>query len=140
MDFSRRELSLLFSALAAAASAQETPLPSFVYSFETLPVRTDAKSGARFRQVFKGVTHEGVPIDLHVTTMPPGQMPHPAHHHAHEEMMLIQQGALEVTISGKTTMAGPGSVIYIRSNDEHSLKCAGNVAAQYFVLAIGKQV
>jgi len=31
-------------------------------------------------------------------------------------------------------------VIYIHSNEEHSLKCTGDTAAQYFVLALGRQV
>ncbi len=141
MDFSRRDLSVLFSFLAAHSSAlgDETALPSKCYAFENLPVRTDPKTHAEFRQVFRGVTHEGLPIDLHITTMPPGQMPHAPHHHVHEEMMLIQTGSLEVTISGQTSVASPGSVIYIHSNDVHGLKSSGDVAAQYFVLALGHQ-
>ncbi len=142
MDFSRRELNVLFPLLAVRASsaAEETPLPSKCYPFESLPVKTNPTTGAEFRQVLRGTTHDGFPIDLHITTMPPGQMPHPPHHHVHEEMMLIQQGHLEVTISGKTSIVGPGSVIYIHSNQEHGLKSTGDVAAQYFVLALGKQV
>ncbi len=141
MDFSRRELSLLLPLLAgrASAGAGEAPLPSECYPFASLPVKTNPKTGAESRQVLHGTTHDGFPIDLHITTMPPGQMPHPAHHHVHEEMMLIQQGQLEVTISGKTSVLGPGSVIYIHSNEEHGLKSTGDVAAQYFVLALGHQ-
>ena len=141
MDFTRRDLSLLLPFLTAQMleAAKPNILPSAVYSFESLPVTTDPKSGAEYRQVFTGVTHNKFPIDLHITTMPPGQMPHPAHHHEHEEMMLIQTGSLEVTISGKTTTVGPGSVIYIHSNDEHGLKSVGQVPAQYFVFALGKK-
>jgi quercetin dioxygenase-like cupin family protein len=141
MDFTRRDLSLLLPFLAAQIleAAKPNILPSAVYSFESLPVTTDPKSGAEYRQVFTGVTHNKFPIDLHITTMPPGQMPHPAHHHEHEEIMLIQTGSLEVTISGKTTTAGAGSVIYIHSNDEHGLKSVGQVPAQYFVFALGKK-
>ena len=143
MISSRRDLSLLLPLLAACASAANAEdasvLPSGVYEFDQLPVRTDAKTGAQFRQVLHGTTHDGFPIDLHITTMPPGQMPHPPHHHVHEEMMLIQQGSLEVTINGTTKIAGPGSVIYIHSNEEHGLKCSGSSAAQYFVLALGHQ-
>jgi len=52
---------------------------------------------------------------------------------------MVQQGKLEVTISGKTSVVGPGSVIYVRSNDEHGLKSVGDGPAQYFVLTIGNQ-
>ena len=141
MDLSRRDLTALLPLLLAArdADAGITPLPSDVYTFDSLPVKVNPKTHAESRQVFTGVTHDGYPIDLHITTMPSGQSPHPHHHHVHEEMMMIQKGQLEVTISGKTTVAGPGSVIYVRSNDEHGLKAVGDTTAQYFVLAIGRQ-
>ncbi len=146
MHLTRRDLNAFLPFLvsqaavnAAPQSEGEQPLPSRCYTFEKLPVRTDPKTHAEFRQVFTGVTHEGFPIDLHITTMPAGEMPHPPHHHAHEEMMMIQQGKLEVTISGKTSTVGPGSVIYVLSNEEHGLTSVGDGPAQYFVLAIGHQ-
>ncbi len=140
MDLSRRELNRFWPLLLAAtqvAAAEDTVLPSKVYAFASLPVKVNSKTKAESRQVFSGTTHEGTHIDLHITTMPPGEMPHPAHRHAHEEMMLIQQGSLEVTINGEKSIAGAGSVIYIHSNDEHGLKGTGDTPAQYFVLAIG---
>ncbi len=140
VDLSRRELNRFWPFLLAAtqvAAAENTVLPSKCYSFANLPVKVNPKTKAESRQVFSGTTHDGTHIDLHITTMPPGQMPHPAHRHPHEEMMLIQQGSLEVTINGEQTTVGPGSVIYIHSNDEHGLKGAGDTPAQYFVLAIG---
>jgi len=141
MDLSRRDWNAFWALLLATnrVKADTTPLPSKCFSFESLPVRVDNKTGASYRQVFKGMTHEGVPIDLHITTMPPGQSPHPPHHHEHEEMMLVQEGKLEATISGHSTVVGPGSVIYVRSNDHHGLKNTGDIPAQYFVLAIGQQ-
>jgi quercetin dioxygenase-like cupin family protein len=84
------------------------------------------------------LTHEGVHIDMHITTLMPGQMPHPAHHHEWEEMTMLQTGTLEVTILDKKTRVGPGSVVYVNSNEEHSWKNVGDVPAQYFVLAIGR--
>ena len=141
MDLSRRDLNILWPLLFAAdpAQAETVPLPSERYSFESLPVRVDPKTHAESRQVFRGVTHDGFPIDLHITTMPPGQSPHPPHHHVHEEIMMVQQGKIEMTISGKTCVVGPGSVIFVHSNDEHGLKSVGDVPAQYFVFATGNQ-
>jgi quercetin dioxygenase-like cupin family protein len=141
MDYSRRDAALLLPALmAASGTPPNNVLPSKVYQFDSLPVRTDSKTHNEFRQVFTGETHTGCPIDLHITTLQPGQMPHPSHQHVHEEMMLVKEGTLEVTISGKTISAGPGSVIYIASNDVHGLKNAGTVPAQYFVLAMSREV
>lgn len=109
-------------------------LPSKVYEFDKLPVKKHATNESR--QVFHGTTHTGCPLDLHITTLAPGQMPHAAHSHEHEEMMFIKQGTLQATISGHSYTAGPGSVIYVASNEMHGLKNVGDVPAQYFVLAI----
>ena len=143
MEASRRELGLLLPALlaaqAAAAEKNGTVLPSKCYSFESLPVKRNAQTGNETRQVFTGTTHEGFPIDLHITTLQPGQMPHPEHAHVHEELMMIQTGTLEFTIMGNATKIDPGSVAYVKSNERHSLKNVGDTPATYFVLAIGRQ-
>lgn len=142
MDYSRRNLvsqSALLPLLAWGASqvnAQEALLPSKTYRFEDLPVSVDGQ--IRTRSVLKGATHDGMHVDLHITDLPPGASPHPPHHHAHEEMLLIHEGALEVTISGNTTVLGPGSVAYIASNEIHGSRNTGAVHAVYFVVAFGK--
>jgi quercetin dioxygenase-like cupin family protein len=51
-------------------------------------------------------------------------------------MMFIKEGTLQATISGHAYTAGPGSVIYVASNEMHGLKNVGDTPAQYFVLAI----
>jgi len=84
-----------------------------------------------------GVTHTGFHIELHETDLAPGSRPHPPHHHLHEEIFLIRQGTVEVTIAGKSSSLGPGSVAYIASNVEHGIRNAGDQHAQYFVLALG---
>ncbi len=138
MTHSRRDLAVLLPALLAAhAEGQSNILSSRCYVFDQLPVKTNPKTHGESRQVFHGETHDGYPIDLHITKLMPGTMPHPAHHHAHEEMMFIQEGTLEATINGKSTTLGPGGVIYVKSMDEHGLKNTGDVPARYFVLAVG---
>ena len=114
-------------------------LPSKCYEFTELPAKKDTKTGNEGRQVFDGYTHTGYPIDLHITTLQPGLMPHAPHHHTHEEAMFIKEGIMEVTIAGKTSRIGPGSVVYVNSNDEHGLKNVGDVAATYFVVALGRE-
>lgn len=52
-------------------------------------------------------------------------------------MVLMETGTLEVTISGKATQIGPGSVAYVHSQERHGWKNVGSAAATYFVLAIG---
>lgn len=129
---------LLAAQAAEAADKSGTVLPSHCYPFESLPVKKNA-NGGESRQVFTGTTHEGFPIDMHITTLAPGQMPHAAHTHVHEEMIMVQTGTLEVTILEKTTRIGPGSVAYVMSNEKHGWKNVGDAPSTYFVLAIGRQ-
>ena len=137
MSFSRRDFTLLLPTLAAAnANAQKTTLPSHSYRFEDLPVKTSGEN--RSWAVLDGLTHSGFHIDMHETELGPGGIPHPAHHHEHEEMLMIRQGEIEMTISGKTTRLGPGSVTYVASNEEHGVRNPGTVRASYFVIAFGR--
>ena len=138
MNYSRRDLAVLLPALAAAkASAQtEKTIPSTVFRYEDLPVR--ASGSTRQRQTFNGVNHSGFHVDLHLTELAPGQMPHAAHHHVQEEIVLLQKGTLEVTINGKVTRAGAGSVVYVAAGEEHGWKNVGSEPAEYFVLALGR--
>jgi quercetin dioxygenase-like cupin family protein len=130
-------LTLLLPALAAAgAEAQKPVLASRTYRFEDLPVRTNGEN--RSRAVLNGDTHTGFPIEMHMTELAPGLAPHPPHHHAHEEMIMIHEGTLEVTISGRSTTIGPGSSAFVASGEEHGWRNVGTTRAQYFVVALGQ--
>jgi quercetin dioxygenase-like cupin family protein len=137
VNYSRRDLSLLLPAMvAAAAKGQPTNLPSRAYGFEDLPVRGNPDN--RSRAVLDGLTHSGFHVDMHETELAPGLAPHPPHHHEHEEMIMIREGTLAVTIAGKATNIGPGGVAYVASNQEHGWRNAGTTHAHYFVLALGR--
>ena len=143
MPLTRRELCSLFPVALLPAlhvmqdspSAAQSPLPSAVYPFDDLPVRT--ANNAQFRDVLKGRLATGESLEVHETTLPPGDAPHPPHHHLHSEMWLIREGTVELAVSGKTYRLGPGSVGFVHSNDEHGIKNVGATPAVYFVVAIG---
>ena len=133
-----------FGALAAAesASAQSRELavlPSGAWTFDELKV-TKSPEGAEFRPLVMGKLATGEILEVHETLLPPGGMPHPAHHHVHSEMFLIREGTLELTVNGKTYPLGPGSVGFVHSNDEHGIKNVGSTPANYFVVEIGPGV
>lgn len=137
MSYSRRDLTFVIPAFAAAvANAQKATLPSHSFKLEDLAVKTSGQN--RSWAVFDGLTHSGFHIDLHETELGPGMAPHAPHHHEHEEMLMIREGAVEMTISGNTTKLGPGSVSYVASNEEHGVRNTGTVRASYFVLALGR--
>ena len=134
MNYSRRDLALLIPALAAA---QQLPkgLPSRVFKYDDLPVRVNGEN--KSRAVMKGETHSGFQIELHMTELGPGQAPHPPHKHVHEEMLMLKDGSLDVTISGQTTHVSAGSIVYVASNEMHGWRNPATGPAQYFVIALG---
>ena len=122
----------------ATSTAQPLPAESRAYSFDELPV-TRSPNGAATRPVLRGVTPTGENIELHETTLMPGQMPHPAHKHVHTELMLIREGTVEFIMGDRTAQVGPGGVCYAASNTMHGLKNVGGIPANYFVIAIGTE-
>ena len=138
MKPTRRDLSLLLPALAAAnASSQTKSLPSKMYPFEDLVAKQNGEN--RSRAVLQGTNRSGFPVEMHQTELGPGMAPHPPHRHEHEELLMIREGTIEVTISGKTSKMGPGSSAYVASNEEHGWRNAGTTRAHYFVLTLGRE-
>jgi len=141
MSPTRREMCLLFPSallpalLAKGQSEQPASLPSAMYPFGKLGVHTS--NSAEIRTVLKGKLASGESLEVHETTLPPGTSPHPPHHHEHSEMWLIREGTVEITVNGTSNRIGPGSVGFVRSNDEHGIKNVGTTPATYFVVAVG---
>jgi XRE family transcriptional regulator, regulator of sulfur utilization len=154
MKYSRRDLGLLLPALAAArASAQSSGAPSAAapadnsieklpvmktkaYKFDELPVATNGKN--KQRRMFTAKTHTGFKIESHQSDIAPGEVNHPPHQHLREEMMLVREGVMELTISGVPYRLGPGDVGLIGSNEIHNAKNVGTTRAQYFIVNIGR--
>ena len=144
----RRELAFLLPALGAICATlteaqnetSEKPLAmhSRVFAFDQLPVKRSA-GGAATRPVLRGKLPTGEIVEIHETTLPPGQMPHPAHKHVHTEFMLIREGSLEFILDGQSEPLGPGGIAYAASGEMHGLKNVGTIPANYFVIAIGSQ-
>ena len=134
---SRREIGLLVPALAAAQTGtSKAGLPSKAFDFDQLPVKTNATN--KQRPVFRGETTRGLPLEMHETELAPGTMPHPAHSHAHEELLVLLEGKLEVTISGAKSNVGTNSVVFVASGEEHGWRNADDSAARYYVIAVGR--
>jgi quercetin dioxygenase-like cupin family protein len=140
MTVSRRDLALLLPGLAGAATAAQpvSGLPLLVskaYEFDDLVVRTSA-NGGKSRQVFDGITIRGQRIAMHISELPPGQAPHPPARQPHEEIIMIREGTLEVTLNGQVSRVGPGSVIFSSFNDLNGWKNVGTTPVQYYVISL----
>jgi mannose-6-phosphate isomerase-like protein (cupin superfamily) len=142
MEISRRNLCALFpaaallSAIPLQGESTETLSNSQIFPFDKLPVHRSA-DGAESRPILQGKLPTGELLEVHETTLPPGEMPHPPHHHLHSEMFLVREGTVEVTVNGHGQAIGPGGVGFCASNQQHGNKNVGKIPAQYFVVAIG---
>jgi len=155
MKYSRRDLGLLLPALVAAATsapthreAQQAPaggpegvekLPVMKtqrFGYDDLPVATNGKN--KQRRMFTAKTHTGFKIESHMSDIAPGDVNHPPHQHLREEMMLIREGIMELTIAGKPYRLGPGDVGVIGSNELHNAKNVGTAVSRYFIVNIGR--
>jgi mannose-6-phosphate isomerase-like protein (cupin superfamily) len=142
MTFTRRQLCSIFPAALIPAFVpfsealdEKAVLPSSMFPFEKLVA--SKSHDAEIRSILKGKLATGESVEVHETTLSPGGMPHPPHRHVHSEMWLIREGTVELTVEGKSARIGPGSLGFVRSNEEHGIRNVGDAPATYFVVAIG---
>lgn len=127
-------LALLTLLPATRLEPEEAKLPSTVISWEEIQARP--RPGGRSWQVVEAPTATLFGIESHVTELAAGQAPHPPHRHFEEELLLVKEGTLEVTIEGVAKRIGPGGFVFVASNDLHGWRNAGDTTARYFVIQI----
>ena len=141
MALTRRDVFAFFPAVVPLAAALPAvtdagaPLSSAAFEFDKLPV--EAHDHTEIRHIMKGKLATGESVEVHESTLPPNGYPHAPHHHAHSEMWLVREGTVQLTINGTVHIIGPGGLGFVRSNEEHGIKNAGSIPANYFVVAIG---
>lgn len=86
------------------------------------------------RQVFRDPTATLDELELHITTLMPGQTPHPPHQHPDEEVLIIREGTVETFLGNRTQRIGPGSVIFQAANQPHTIRNVGDTPATYHVI------
>jgi quercetin dioxygenase-like cupin family protein len=73
-------------------------------------------------------------LEIHITTLKPGETPHPPHQHPAEELLIVKEGTVESLVNGQLQRVGPGSVIFQASNQMHSIRNVGTTPATYHVI------
>ena len=102
--------------------------------FDWTQLKPEASKTGERREVFDAPTATLERLASHVTTLNPGQAPHPAHKHPEEELMIVRQGTLAVTLNGQATRVETGGMIFCASNEMHGLRNVGTTPAIYYVV------
>ncbi len=103
-----------------------------VFEWEDMkPVKT---ATGEVRSLCKAPTATVDQLEMHVTTLNPGQASHPPHRHVNEELIIIREGECETLSDGKWVKVGPGSVVFNASNSLHGFRNVGTTPATYHVI------
>jgi quercetin dioxygenase-like cupin family protein len=121
-----------FVASAHAESYQQKVQDSALLDWNEL--KPNPTGVGQYRGVMRAKTATLDELEMHVTTLNPGQISHPPHKHPNEELVIIDSGKIEATSNGKTRVLGPGSVIFNASNQLHGVKNVGDTPATYHVI------
>jgi uncharacterized cupin superfamily protein len=98
-------------------------------SFKAQPTNVGA-----VRRVVQEPTATLDELEIHITTLNPGQTPHAPHQHPAEELIVIKEGTVEALVNGETRRVGPGSIVFQASNQMHTIRNVGDVPATYHVI------
>ena len=75
-------------------------------------------------------------LEIHITTLNPGEEPHPPHQHPEEELMIIKEGTLAAQQGQTTNLVTAGGIIFEAANELHGLRNIGTNPATYYVIKI----
>lgn len=130
---------MLVASIAAAAApgafalAEQAPvMGSTAFDWNAIPSKPSSYGSVRSFCRERTATLEE--LEMHATTLNPGQIPHPPHRHPNEELIVLKQGTLETLTNGQWKRVGAGSVIFNASNQLHGLRNVGAEPALYHVI------
>ena len=117
---------------AVRVSAAPDVMGSTVFDWNNLTVAPN-KTGA-VRKVVQRPTATLDELEIHITTLNPGETPHAPHQHPDEELLIVKEGTVESLNNGELKRLGPGSIIFQAANQLHAIKNVGSVPATYHVI------
>ena len=125
----------IFAARDAAAPAAPLPpkamLTSQIFEWSSL-TPTPIPNGER-RMVVDGSTPTIDLLHVHVTSLAVGQVSGEAVRHPRDEVLIVKEGDVEVSLDGTTKVVGPGAILVFMSGAVTRLKNVGSRPATYYV-------
>ena len=116
--------------LGSLASAQQGHLPSLV--LDPANAKLTHESYGDQRIYFDGSTDQLRTLTVGSLALKAGMVPHPPHQHPDEEIMLVTEGAGEITVEGKAHPVAAGSMMYCAGQRMHGITAGANGLTFYF--------
>ncbi len=118
--------------LAALGSAEAAgaKLPNATFNAEKAKLTKEDFGDLRI--YFEGPTEQLKSMTAGSLLLKPGMAPHPPHRHPEEEFMVITEGTGEISMDGKITKVGPGSMMYAGAQRLHGIVNTGKVPLLFY--------
>ena len=123
----RRDI-LLFAALAATARGAKLPDATLAEP----QAKLTREPFGDLRIYFDGPTDQVKSMTAGSLRLKAGMTPHPPHDHPEEEFMVITEGTGEITLDGKVTKVGPGSMMYSAAGKSHGIVNTGKTPLMFY--------
>lgn len=126
-------LAIVLSFMSQPTFAQLQEVQSGVYRWADHPVKvgTDRES----RQILEGSSPHFEYLEIHATTQFVGAQPSTAHANEDvEELIIVMDGLLKISIEADSQILGAGSVISLMPQQMHSIENVGDIPLTYFVM------
>jgi heat shock protein HslJ/quercetin dioxygenase-like cupin family protein len=120
------------TAPGSSAAPAAAPLASKVFDWASLKA-VPIPNGER-RAVLDGPTETVDLLHIHVTTLAPGKVSGPPVRHLQEEVLIVKEGEVEVSLDGTTQKAGPGSILFFAAGAVTGLRNVSAAPATYYVI------
>ncbi|MEP7376731.1 MAG: cupin domain-containing protein [Chitinophagaceae bacterium] len=119
---------------ATVLMAQKTDsLPSHVYRWDSVAAKKQKTWTTR--AIIEGSTNSLSRFEVTAVTLEPGKAsPPPSASYDVEELLIVKDGLLNITIDGVTKKLGAGSVAFAMPRMVHGVSNAGNTKATYYLL------
>jgi mannose-6-phosphate isomerase-like protein (cupin superfamily) len=116
------------AALAAGASADRLPNSTL----DAGRAKLTQEQFGDLRIYFDGPTEQLKSITAGSLRLKPGMSPHPPHQHPEEEFMVITEGTGDITVEGKVTKVGPGTMMYCAAGRLHGIVNTGKTPLLFY--------
>lgn len=119
-------------AFKSRSSPKTTETTPFLADWSDLTMKTTPKGESR--AIFSQPTTWLTNINMHATTLNPGEISHPQHVHRAEEIILLRSGHVRMHIGNGYIPAKGGDLVFLPSGVPHDLENGNTGRTEYFAL------